>query len=30
MNLLKQTTEQTRLETYWFQHEKEGIVLYKE
>jgi hypothetical protein len=30
MELLKQTTEQTRLETYVFQHEKEGIMIYKE
>lgn len=30
MDLLKQTTEQTVLQTYWFQHEKEGVVLYKE
>ena len=30
MDLLKQTTEQTRLETYVFQHEKEGVIVYKE
>lgn len=30
MVLLKQTTEQTRLETYVFQHEKEGVIIYKE
>lgn len=30
MKLLKQTTELTRLETYWFYHEKEGAIVYKE